>query len=79
MDYIEVTFDVEPADPGHDLLAAELGELGYESFMPDGKQLLAYVPVSDFDAEQLATVELINDPDYSISWTPQAHRGSELE
>lgn len=50
MDYLEFlfSFDAENAFIG-DLLAAELAEIGFESFVEDEKGLKAYVPTTLFD------------------------------
>lgn len=55
-DYVEYRIDLEPM-PGEDatdLLAALLGEVGFESFVPDERGLTAYAPVKLFDAEATA-------------------------
>lgn len=55
-DYIESRFTLEPC-PGEDatdLLAGLLADLGYESFVPDGCGLTAYVRESDFRPEEIA-------------------------
>lgn len=52
-DYVELRIDLEPM-PGEDatdLLAALLGETGFESFVPDDNGLTAYAPVALFDEE----------------------------
>ena len=55
-DYVEVRLDLNPY-PGEyatDLLADLLGEIGFESFVPDDKGLTAYVPAGAYDAQALA-------------------------
>lgn len=54
-DYVEVRLDLEPF-PGSDatdLLAGMLGDIGYESFVPDESGLTAYVPVAAYDDDAL--------------------------
>lgn len=54
-DYVEVRLDLEPF-PGTDatdLLAGMLGDIGYESFVPDESGLTAYVPVAAYDDDAL--------------------------
>jgi len=50
--YIEYTFTVNPTTPWNDVLASELGELGFESFMETDTGLLAYVQ-KDLDRDDL--------------------------
>ncbi len=57
-DYVEVRLDLDPM-PGSDatdLLAALLGDIGFESFVPDDKGLTAYVPVADWNEDALGDV-----------------------
>jgi len=54
-DYVEVRLDTEPypGEDATDLIAGLLGDIGYESFVPDGAGLTAYVPVAAYSAEAL--------------------------
>lgn len=57
-DYVEVRLDLEPF-PGTDatdLLAGMLGDIGYESFVPDDRGLTAYVAAGAYDADALDAV-----------------------
>lgn len=51
-DYIETRLDMEPyaGEDATDLLAGMLGDVGYESFVPDGEGLTAYIAVGAFDS-----------------------------
>lgn len=54
-DYVEVRLDLEPF-PGTDatdLLAGLLGDIGFESFVPDEKGLTAYVAAELYDEDDL--------------------------
>lgn len=51
-DYIEVRIDADPCTEDiTDLLAAELADIGFESFVADSKGLTAYVPAKLYDKE----------------------------
>ncbi|WP_194851282.1 50S ribosomal protein L11 methyltransferase [Nonlabens antarcticus] len=50
--YVEYTFTVNPTEPWNDVLAAELGSFGFESFMDTETGLLAYIQ-KDLDADDL--------------------------
>ena len=55
-DYKEVRLDLEPfpGEDATDLLAGMLGDIGYESFVPDASGVTAYVALADYDADALA-------------------------
>lgn len=55
-DYKEVRLDLEPfpGEDATDLLAGMLGDIGYESFVPDGTGVTAYVALAAYDADALA-------------------------
>ena len=75
MDYYEFRFTYDAPTPIdtdtiNDVLAAELGAIGFESFAPDADGLSAYIPTPDYCAEALAP--LLADfplPDVAISHT----------
>lgn len=76
MDYVEVTFLVQPAEPGRDLLAGELGEIGFESFVEEGdSHLLAYVLATDFEATKLDTLALLQEDWISLEWSHKTIEG----
>jgi len=54
MNYIEVDLQVE--SDFSEILVAELGEIGFESFVETEEGLLAYIQESDFDETKLADV-----------------------
>ena len=43
MNYIQYTFQVNPPEPGSDILIAELSEIGFESFSQNDKGFEAYI------------------------------------
>jgi ribosomal protein L11 methyltransferase len=56
MDYYELLFTANsPLDTTivFDILASELGEIGFESFMQNSDGLLAYIPITNFQTEKL--------------------------
>lgn len=56
-DYIELRLDVHPCtETATDLLAAELAEIGFESFVPDENGLTAYVPQKAWDKDAVRQV-----------------------
>ncbi len=53
MEYIELNFEIIPAQPFEDILTAELAELGFESFAVNDTGLLAYIQGPMFDSAKL--------------------------
>lgn len=70
MNYIEVSFTITPFSPWSDVLAAELGEIGFESFVEqEPNTLLAYIDQSQFDALAIEKVDTFTNADVSIQFT----------
>jgi ribosomal protein L11 methyltransferase len=67
--YSEVILAVNPADPGREILTAELAELGFDSFedTPDG--LKAWIMTSDFDPEAVSSLVEGYRSLFSITYT----------
>jgi ribosomal protein L11 methyltransferase len=54
MDYIEIKFSIEPYEEFiSDVLASELGEIGFDSFVPSKEGLAAYISKDAFDESDL--------------------------
>lgn len=69
-DYMQVRLEVKPcSEVATDVLAAMLGEIGYESFVPDGEGVTAFVPQGKYDEAQLKEL-LVGFPleGVSVSW-----------
>ncbi len=69
MNWTEVTFTIAPLDPWRDILIAELGELGYDSFEETAHGLKAYVPSARFDRTAIKGTLALRDPLVTISHT----------
>ncbi len=68
MSYIEVKFTLSPFDPWSDLLSADLGEIGFESFVVEEEHLLAYVEKDIFKEEAIKEVDTLNNADVLVSY-----------
>jgi len=58
MDYYEISFTNDSSLDAtiiNDILAAELGEIGFESFMQNSEGLVAYIPAVFYQTEKLET------------------------
>lgn len=67
--YIEYDFQVTPLEIGRDLLIAELGEAGFESFLETETGVLAYIQKKDCVENLLGSIDMLKNPKYSISFT----------
>lgn len=66
MDYIKVSFELEPVLPAREILYAELGELPFESFEETENGLEAYIPAPDFKGEMLENLIIDSLPNQNI-------------
>lgn len=64
--FIEYKFQVRPKQPTTDILIAELGELGFESFMETKDGLLAYIDKKHWETGSLENVPILHNSDFSI-------------
>ena len=69
MQYVEVKFLIKPYEPWADVLSAELGEIGFESFIEEDGYLLAYIEAPDFSKEKLKQVDSLNNSDIEIKYS----------
>ncbi|MCR9264549.1 MAG: 50S ribosomal protein L11 methyltransferase [Flavobacteriaceae bacterium] len=67
--YLEYDFTIKPAQPATDILIAELGEVGFESFVENETGLLAYILKSDWREDILNGLYILQQPGFEISWT----------
>jgi len=64
--YIEYRFTVEPKEPASDILIAELGEAGFESFVEEEDEVLAYIQKTDWSEDILENLEILQNPRYKF-------------
>jgi len=69
--YIEYKFQVVPLQPASDILIAELGELGFESFVENETGVLAYIQKQDWSIHILDGIGIIDNPNFKITHTSQ--------
>jgi ribosomal protein L11 methyltransferase len=68
MDYIELKCRVVPAEPGYEILIAELAELGYDSFVENEDELLAYITEDDFEKDALEQLDILSFDNFEVSF-----------
>ena len=61
MEYLEFKFKVNPLQPWKDILEAELGEIGFESFADSAEGVDAYVQEENFDEESFSSMSVLSN------------------
>ena len=67
--YIEYAFIVAPVQPTSDILIAELGEIGFESFVENENGVLAYIQKTDWQEARINEVEILKNENFKIEYT----------
>jgi ribosomal protein L11 methyltransferase len=69
LDYIACIFEVAPLQPASDLLIAELGGLGFESFEETATGVVAYVNKAFWEPSLLEQLEVYQYEGFTFSYT----------
>lgn len=67
--YLEFKFSISPVQPASEILVAELGEAGFESFVEEEDGITAYIPSKDFDKDSLQEIQILNSEEFEISYS----------
>jgi ribosomal protein L11 methyltransferase len=59
---------MKPLQPVSDILIAELGSLGFESFVETETGILAYIQKDDWALDMLTEVQILAHPDFEIDY-----------
>lgn len=69
MDYLKITIHINPfIEWLRDILTAELGEIGYESFVEAEDGMDAYIPEENYSKKQLKQILEKSHGNFSVSW-----------
>lgn len=66
--YIEYRFTVVPAEPASDILIAQLGEVGFESFVEEEEAVLAYIQKEDWSSDILNGLTILENDRFEIDY-----------
>ncbi|WP_296638493.1 50S ribosomal protein L11 methyltransferase [Polaribacter sp.] len=66
--YIEYTFTLTPKEPVSEILVAELGAVGFESFVETETGLIAYIQKDHYNAHILEDIYILKSDEFSISY-----------
>jgi len=81
--YIEYNFTFSPKEPTSEILIAELGNVGFESFVETENGVTAYIQKTDWNINILADIFVLNSDEFSIEYNqnevPQTNWNAEWE
>ena len=66
--YIEYNFEVKPPQPVSDILMAELGEAGFESFVETDWGVQAYIQKTEWREDILSSIQIIQNAQFDITF-----------
>jgi ribosomal protein L11 methyltransferase len=66
--YIGYYFTVTPLEPGVEILIAELGYAGFESFVETEKGVTAYIQKEEWNERILDSIEILKSEEFEISY-----------
>ena len=66
--YIAYTFTITPKEPATEILIAELGSVGFESFVENENGLIAYIQQVDWNEHMLDDIYALKSDEFSISF-----------
>jgi len=68
INYIGYAFTVSPKEPATEILIAQLGFAGFESFVENEDGVTAYIQEADWNAEILANIQILNSTEFKITF-----------
>lgn len=68
MVYLEFAFTVAPLQPGTEILIAELGDVGFESFVETDEGVLAYIQRQDWNVGLFDSIDVLKSKEFTISY-----------
>jgi ribosomal protein L11 methyltransferase len=69
--YISYKFRVAPMQPGVEILIAELGYAGFESFVETNEGVVAYILEKEWRDEILEDIQILNSEEFEITFTTE--------
>ena len=68
VNYIGYTFKIEPKEPGTEILIAQLGYAGFESFVENEDGVTAYIQENDWNKDILENIQILNSEEFKITF-----------
>ena len=67
--YLEFQFKISPLQPGSEILIAELGYAGFESFVENEDGITAYIQSEEYSEGMLKDIQILGSDEFEISFT----------
>ncbi|MCG2418110.1 50S ribosomal protein L11 methyltransferase [Aequorivita sp. F47161] len=67
--YIEYNFKISPLQPGIEILIAELGYAGFESFVENEEGVTAYIQKDEWNKDILDHINILKSDEFKIEFT----------
>ena len=64
--YIEYTFIIDALQPASEILIAELGYAGFESFIETEEGVLAYIQKEEWNEDILKDIQILESDEFEI-------------
>jgi len=71
INYIGYVFTVSPKEPATEILIAQLGLAGFESFVENEDGVSAYIQEGDWNATILEDIQILNSDEFEISYVEE--------
>lgn len=71
MNYTEFQFKINPLQPASEILIAELGEAGFESFVENEDGVTAYIQTKDYHEGLLEDIRVLDSEEFEITYSVQ--------
>jgi len=69
--YLEFQFKITPLQPGSEILIAQLGYAGFESFVETEDGIKAYIQKAEYTEGLLEDIQILSSDEFEISYTSQ--------
>jgi len=66
--YIAYDFNVSPKDPATEMLIAQLGHIGFESFVENENGVVAYIQKKEWNSNKVEDLYLLNCNEFNITF-----------
>jgi ribosomal protein L11 methyltransferase len=66
--YLEIDLSLTPVDPWREVMVAQMGLLGFESFVDTPSGFRAYIPQTDFQEKDFLQIEIFDIQGLKIEW-----------
>jgi ribosomal protein L11 methyltransferase len=68
-DYLEFKFIISPVELGSEILIAELGYVGFESFVENEDGISAYIKSEEYSEGMLEDIQILDSDEFDVSYT----------